>query len=88
LSPTVSLRANKRDSTRITFPSTKASTLLKAMEAMAPAVYGPTPSIDLNSETVPGIIPSKLSRTFCAPDFDHYYGVLDVRGHVNDRVRK
>lgn len=85
MSPTVSFRANKRDSTRITFPSTKASTLLKAMEAMAPAVYGPTPSIDLSSETVPGIIPSKLSRTFCAPNFENYYEIFDVRGHVNDR---
>jgi hypothetical protein len=84
LSPTVSFRANNRDNTRMIFPSTKASTLLKAMEAMAPAVYGPTPSIDLSSEIVPGIIPLKLSRTFCAPDFDNYYGVLDVRGHVND----
>ena len=57
--------------TRATFPSTSAAGCPKAMEAMAPAVYGPTPGICCNSSTEDGKDPPNLATTCWAPSCKH-----------------
>ena len=56
--------AHRRDSTRITLPSTAGSGLLKAMERMAPAVYSPIPGTFSNSSLVVGISPWQCSTMY------------------------
>ena len=54
----------RRDSTRITFPSTAGSGLLKAMERIAPAVYSPMPGTFSSSSFVSGIVPLHFSTMY------------------------
>lgn len=56
--------ARRRDSTRITLPSTAGSGLLKAMERMAPAVYSPIPGTFSSSSLVVGISPWQCSTMY------------------------
>ena len=50
-------RANTRDSTRITFPSSTASGSPKASDSTAAAVYGPTPGSARNAVGSGGTVP-------------------------------
>ena len=54
----------RRDSTRITLPSTAGSGLLKAIERMAPAVYSPMPGTFRSSSFVSGIVPLHFSTMY------------------------
>ncbi len=58
--------ANTRPSTRATLPSTSGVRSPNAIEAIAPAVYGPIPGTVRSSAAVLGSVPR--SRTACAPD--------------------
>lgn len=59
--------AKMRANTRATLPSTSAARSPCAMDAMAPAVYGPMPGTSRSSSARCGRLPSQLSTTSRAP---------------------
>ena len=59
--------ANTRASTRATFPSTSGARSPNAIDAIAPAVYGPMPGTSRSSAARCGSAPLHFVRTACAP---------------------
>lgn len=59
--------ANTRASTRATLPSTSGARSPYAIEAIAPAVYGPMPGTSRSSAAERGRAPSHLASAACAP---------------------
>lgn len=59
--------SNTRASTRATFPSTTGSRRPNAMDAIAPAVYGPTPGSSSSPSSVRGTDPPARCTTNMAP---------------------
>lgn len=62
-----SLIANTRDSTRATLPSTSGARSPNAIDATAPAVYGPMPGTLRSSAADEGRAPPSFVETACAP---------------------
>lgn len=60
--------ANTRASTRATLPSTSGARSPYAIDAIAPAVYGPMPGTARSSAALRGRAPPHLSPTSFAPD--------------------
>ena len=58
-----------REKTRSTLPSTAHTRSLQAMEAIAPAVYGPLPGSSSSASLVCGSSPSWRSTQTCAHFF-------------------
>jgi hypothetical protein len=58
---------NTRASTRATLPSTSGARSPNAIDAIAPAVYGPMPGTSRSSAAHDGNAPPNCSSTVCAP---------------------
>lgn len=56
-----------RDSTRATLPSTSGARSPNAIDATAPAVYGPIPGTSRSVAAVLGSAPPSRALTACAP---------------------
>jgi len=71
LAPAVDLMscsiANTRASTRATLPSTSGARSPNAIDAIAPAVYGPIPGTSRSSAARDGKAPPNRASTACAP---------------------
>jgi len=59
--------ANTRASTRATLPSTSGARSPNAIDAIAPAVYGPIPGTSRSSAARAGSAPPNRASTACAP---------------------
>jgi hypothetical protein len=59
--------ANTRASTRATLPSTSGARSPNAIDAIAPAVYGPMPGTSRSSAALDGNAPPNRASTACAP---------------------
>ena len=59
--------ANTRASTRATLPSTSGARSPNAIDAIAPAVYGPMPGTSRSSAAHDGSAPPNRAPTACAP---------------------
>jgi hypothetical protein len=59
--------ANTRASTRATLPSTSGARSPNAIDAIAPAVYGPIPGTRRSSAARAGSAPANRAATTCAP---------------------
>jgi len=59
--------SNTRASTRATLPSTSGDRSPNAIDAIAPAVYGPIPGTSRSSAARVGSAPPNRASTACAP---------------------